>query len=216
MKVLCLLSLAVTAAVLLDSVNGTPSQQSSHDMSDAAGDRYLVCKIYGVLLRVLSIVVNIIATQTFDRMVCILCYWMWIGAGGSSVTSASPRARLPTSQPRPPAPSAACSGARPSPAPRSIPSCQPTLPGRWPRPWMDVDTAICGIGTRNKHISDYVTSYCFISFWIKKMHFGQGQIMPASFTRSSKAKGGTIQLHQEHQELRQYLRCSEILSVYVV
>ena len=48
MKVVCLLSLALTAAVLLHSVNGTPSQQSSHVMSDAAGDRYLVCKIYGV------------------------------------------------------------------------------------------------------------------------------------------------------------------------
>ena len=46
MKVVCLLSLALTAAVLLDSVNGSPSQRS--DMSDAAGDRYLVCKIYGV------------------------------------------------------------------------------------------------------------------------------------------------------------------------
>ena len=43
MKVVCLLSLALTAAVLLDSVNGSPSQRS--DMSDAAGDRYLVCNI---------------------------------------------------------------------------------------------------------------------------------------------------------------------------
>ena len=47
MKVLCLLSLAITAAVLLHSVNGSPSQQS--DMSDAAGERYLVYKIYGVV-----------------------------------------------------------------------------------------------------------------------------------------------------------------------
>ena len=45
MKVVCLLSLALTAAVLLDSVNGIPSQRSDMIMSDAAGDRYLVCNI---------------------------------------------------------------------------------------------------------------------------------------------------------------------------
>ena len=45
MKVVCLLSLALAlaAAVLLDSVHGTPSQQS--DGIVAAGDRCLVCKI---------------------------------------------------------------------------------------------------------------------------------------------------------------------------
>ena len=134
-----------------------PTIQSCHEWCSwrqVPGVQNIWCRVD---LRVLSIVVNIIATQTFDRMVCILCYWMWIGAGGSSVTSASPRARLLISQPRPPALSAACSGARPSPAPRSTQSCQPTLPGSWPRQWMDVDTAIYGIGTLTKHLADFVT-----------------------------------------------------------
>ena len=54
MKVLCLLSLALTVTMLLDCVYGAPSQQS--DGIDAAGDRYTHIVIYA---RILSIVAGL-------------------------------------------------------------------------------------------------------------------------------------------------------------